>query len=65
MKTYTARVVEIIHEEIKITFEVEDDASDDDIEEAAQEEASECADKRSMIGVMDRHVHDLTLKETK
>lgn len=63
MKKYRARVVEIVHEEQNVTFEVEDDATDEDIEKAAEEAAIESTEKPKLIGVMDRVVNDV--KEVK
>lgn len=59
MKKYRARVVEIVHEEQNVTFEIEDDATDEDIEKAAKEAAIESTEKPKLIGVMDRVVNDV------
>ena len=59
MKKYKARVVEIVHEEQNVTFEVPDDATDDDIDAAAITAAEDSEVKPKLIGVMDRVVNDL------
>jgi hypothetical protein len=59
MKTYRARVVEIVHEEQNVTFEVADDSTDDDIDAAAITAAEESTEKPKLIGVMDRVVNDI------
>ena len=59
MKKYKARVVEIVHEEQNVTFEVPDDADDEAIEEAAIHAAEESEAKPRLVGVMDRIVNDL------
>ncbi len=59
MRKYQARVVEIVHEEQNVTFEVADDATEDDIDAAAIMAAEESEVKPKLIGVMDRVVNDV------
>ena len=61
MKKYKARVVEIVHEEQNVIFEVPDDANDEAIDAAAITAAEESEKKPTLIGVMDRIVNDLEL----
>ena len=65
MKKYTARVVEIVHEERHVEFEVDETAADDDeaLEEAADQAACDQVEDAKLLGVMDRIVHDI--KEVK
>ena len=59
MKRYKARVVEIIHEERQVEVEVPNGTSREGVEDAMVDAAADQACKAKMIGVMDRHVHDL------
>ena len=63
MRRFTARVVEIIHMERLVDFEVDELCAHDEILEAAERAACDQDTPATMIGVMSRPIHDL--KEVK
>lgn len=59
MKKYKARVVEILHEERKVTFQAVEGCSPDELAEMAIQAACDDPRKAKLIGVMDRIANDI------